>query len=59
MGLLDAIDRLLEPITKRIFTTELGKNIRPLTGDELNELSVNHPDYYFLPCNIFHSPDDD
>jgi spore maturation protein SpmA len=27
MGLLDAIDKLLEPITKKIFATEVGKNI--------------------------------
>jgi len=43
MGLLDAIDKLLEPITKRIFATSLGKSIKPLSGDEL--FAKNSPDY--------------
>ncbi|MFH2124105.1 MAG: hypothetical protein ABIJ50_11570 [Pseudomonadota bacterium] len=35
MGLLGAIDKLLEPITQRIFATNLGKSIRPMTAEEL------------------------
>ncbi|MBV5339896.1 MAG: hypothetical protein J0665_10125 [Deltaproteobacteria bacterium] len=57
MGLLDAIDKLLEPITKKIFATEIGKNIGPLAGEEL---FTDGPDYTgdlsyaFLPDNIGH-----
>ncbi|MBA3006979.1 MAG: hypothetical protein KJ900_13565 [Proteobacteria bacterium] len=57
MGFLDAIDKLLEPITKRIFATELGKNIKLMDGEEL---FANEPDYTgdlsyaFLPDNVGH-----
>ncbi len=57
MGLFDAIDKLLEPITKRIFATKFGKSIKPLTGEEL---FANEPDiagsllYADTPGNIFH-----
>lgn len=48
MGLLDAIDKLLEPITKKIFATKFGKSIRPLTGEELfaNELNIYSNPFY-------------
>ena len=56
MGVLDAIDKLLEPITKRIFATKFGKSIRPLTGVELfTETDYNNdPGYASLPGNIWH-----
>jgi hypothetical protein len=57
MGLLDAIDKLLEPITKRIFATKLGKSIKPLSGDELfakNSPDFNNdPAYADIPGNSF------
>ena len=56
MGLLDAIDKLLEPITKRIFATDFGKSIRPLSDDKLfTETDLNNdPSCASLPGNIFH-----
>jgi len=57
MGLFDAIDKLLEPITNRIFATDLGKSIKPLSCDEF---FANNPDlnqdasYSSLPGNVFH-----
>ena len=57
MGLFDAIDKLLEPITKRIFATELGKNIELMDGEELfaNRLDMNNDiSYSYLPGNIYH-----
>jgi hypothetical protein len=58
MGLLDAIDKLLEPITRRIFATKIGKSIRPLSGEELFTQSSpdynNDPGYASLPGNIWH-----
>jgi hypothetical protein len=62
MGLLDAIDKLLEPITKRIFASKVGKSIRPLTGKELRK--DDFPDYTLDPFhswsigNIFHHNDE-
>jgi len=56
MGFLDAIDKLLEPITKKIFASKVGKNIKPLSGDELfTETDYNNdPGYASLPGNIWH-----
>ncbi|MBV5330772.1 MAG: hypothetical protein JZU65_24585 [Chlorobium sp.] len=57
MGFLDAIDKLLEPITKKIFASKVGKSIKPLSGDEL---FANEPDiagnilYADTPGNIYH-----
>lgn len=56
MGLFDAIDKFLEPITKRIFTTKFGKSIKPLSNNEL----FAEPDtsgnllYADQSSNIFH-----
>ena len=60
MGLLDAIDKLLEPITKRIFATKLGKSIRPLTVEELRKDDggsrlIHSLSYADLSCNINYS----
>lgn len=61
MGLLDAIDKLLEPITKRIFATKIGKNIRLMDGEKLRK--DDFPDYTLDPFhswsigNIFHDDD--
>ena len=57
MGVLDAIDKLLEPITKRIFATKFGKSIKPLRGDELFPDSPDYSGnllYADIPGNIHH-----
>ena len=59
MGLLDAIDKLLEPVTKR-----LNKVIRyrPLTDKESEKeyLLTNYDSSYSdLRCNIFYHNDDE
>lgn len=60
MGLLDAIDRLLEPITEKILTTPLGRSIKPLSGDELfTETDLNNdPSCACIPGNIYYSDND-
>ena len=58
MGLLDTIDKLLEPITKKIFATELGKNIKLMKGEELfKSHKYIHSDssYSYVPGNIYHN----
>jgi hypothetical protein len=58
MGLLDAIDKLLEPITKRIFSTEIGKNIELMNGEELfKSHKYIHSDssYSYVPGNTYHN----
>ena len=60
MGLFDAIDRLLEPITKKIFSSELGKSIEPLSDDEFftkTDLN-NDPSCSCIPGNIFYKDND-
>ncbi|MBV5330198.1 MAG: hypothetical protein JZU65_21650 [Chlorobium sp.] len=56
MVFLDAIDKFFEPITKKIFASEFGKSIRPLSGDKLfTETDLNNdPSCASLPGNIFH-----
>jgi hypothetical protein len=59
MGLLDAIDKLLEPITKR-----LNKVIRyrPLTDEESEKESlemIHDASYSHRCCNVFYSDNDD
>jgi hypothetical protein len=56
MFFLDAIDKLLEPITKRIFATELGKNIKPLSGDDFfTDTDLNNdPSCDCIPGNIYY-----
>jgi hypothetical protein len=57
MGLLDAIDKLLEPLTTKIFSTSFGKSIKPLNDDDL---FADEPDtsgnllYADIPGNISH-----
>jgi len=56
MGLLDAIDKLIEPITKRIFASEFGKSISPLSGynvmEKLNNRSRKTMEYQ-TPNQVF------
>jgi len=59
MGLLDSIDKLLEPITKRIFASELGKNIELMDGEELVERKRSCPNYEGLPGNIWYPSNND
>ncbi|MFH2124108.1 MAG: hypothetical protein ABIJ50_11585 [Pseudomonadota bacterium] len=59
MSLLDAIDKLLEPITKKIFATKFGKSINLLSGEELTERKRSCPNYEGLPGNIWYPSNDD
>lgn len=59
MGLFDAIDKLLEPITKRIFASKVGKSIRTLSYEELTERKRSCPNYEGLPGNIWYPSNDD
>jgi len=58
MSLLDSIDKLLEPITNKIFATEIGKNIGLMDGEEFfsdtSDLN-NDPIHASLPGNVYYT----
>ncbi|MBU0665280.1 MAG: hypothetical protein KJ990_12145 [Proteobacteria bacterium] len=45
MGLFDAIDKLLEPITKKIFATFIGKNMKLINIEEIKRMG--EPDFEY------------
>ena len=60
MGLLDAIDKLFEPITKKIFATEFGKNIKIMDNEELKKDSIyNDPCFNYLSSDRYNNTSDE